>query len=78
MNPQTQQSLRRVLNVIGADVTGGELAVPHVFRQFDHAGQLAHPELRSRLTDLLSELTGRLVAEPTRRDPIPAYAINTP
>ena len=54
-----QESLRRVLNVIGADLAGGELAVPHAFRQFDQDGRLADAELRGRLAELVAELADR-------------------
>lgn len=54
-----QEHLRKVLNIIGADVTGGELAVPQAFRQFDDTGRLADPELRGRLTELVTELAVR-------------------
>lgn len=60
-----QESLRKVLNIIGADVTGGEFAVPHAFRQFDQAGRLADAELRGRLTELIAELAERSYATPT-------------
>lgn len=57
-----QENLRRVLAVSGADVVGGELAVPQAFRQFDDTGRLADPELRGRLTELVTELAVRTSA----------------
>jgi chromate reductase len=60
-----QDSLRKVLSIIGADVTGGEFAVPYAFRQFDQAGRLADAELRGRLIGLITELAERSDATPT-------------
>lgn len=59
-----QQNLRKVLNVIGAEVIGGELAVPQAFQQFGEDGRLADPELTGRLTDLVTELAARTLIEP--------------
>lgn len=58
------EHLRKVLNILGADVVGGEVAVPQVFRQFDDSGRLADPELRGRLTELVTELAVRISAAP--------------
>jgi chromate reductase len=51
-----QETLRKVLSIGGADVTGGEFAVPQAFRQFDQDGRLADPQLHHRLAELVAEL----------------------
>jgi chromate reductase, NAD(P)H dehydrogenase (quinone) len=59
-----QENLRKVLNIIGCDVTGGELTVPQAFRQFDDDGVLLDQELRYRLGALVTELAGSVVSAP--------------
>lgn len=59
-----QQSLRMVLNIIGAEVTGPELAVPQAFRQFGDDGRLADPDLRGGLATLVVELASSVPATP--------------
>jgi chromate reductase len=51
-----QETLRKVLSISGADVTGGELVMPQAFQQFDLDGRLADPQLRDRLAQLIAQL----------------------
>ncbi|HEY4026963.1 MAG TPA: NAD(P)H-dependent oxidoreductase [Candidatus Dormibacteraeota bacterium] len=54
-----QADLRRVLKVIGADLCGDELALPHAFRQFDADGGLADADLADRLAASIAALAAR-------------------
>ncbi|WP_158542864.1 NADPH-dependent FMN reductase [Phytoactinopolyspora halophila] len=54
-----QESLRRVLTIIGAELVGSELAVPQAFQQFDAASRLIAPEFRQQCTGLIGELAAR-------------------
>ncbi|MDQ4130970.1 MAG: NAD(P)H-dependent oxidoreductase [Actinomycetota bacterium] len=47
---------RKVLSVIGARVVDHDLRVPRAHMQFDTTGQLADPELRRGLEEVLAEL----------------------
>jgi chromate reductase len=42
-----QADLRRVLGIIGAEIRGEEIAVPHIHEQFDEHGGLVDREMRS-------------------------------
>jgi chromate reductase, NAD(P)H dehydrogenase (quinone) len=57
-----QADLRRVLGVIGAEIRGEEIAVPHIHEQFDHNGGLSDPELRARVHSTLAALIGPAAA----------------
>jgi chromate reductase len=58
--------LRKVLTVIGADLTGTGLAVPQIHTQFTPDGRLADPALRDRITQLITDLARRAAtARPT-------------
>jgi chromate reductase, NAD(P)H dehydrogenase (quinone) len=57
-----QADLRKVLGVIGAEIRGEEIAVPHIHEQFDEHGGLVDPELRSRLNSTMAALTGPAAA----------------
>jgi chromate reductase len=48
--------LRKVLTVIGAELTGTELAVPQVHTRLTPVGRIADPALRDRVTQLISDL----------------------
>jgi chromate reductase len=48
--------LRKILTVIGADVSDAELAVPQVHTRLTPAGQLDDPDLARRIAELLSKL----------------------
>jgi chromate reductase len=54
-----QADVRKVLEVIGADVIGSELPVPRAESAFGPDGHLADPELRATLTELLDVLAAR-------------------
>ena len=58
--------LRKVLTVIGADLTGAELAIPQVHTQFTPGGRVADPALRGRITQLISDLAQRASAADPR------------
>ena len=51
--------LRKILTVIGADLSGDGLAVPQVHTRLTPTGQFADPDLARRLNGLLSELATR-------------------
>jgi chromate reductase len=57
-----QEDLRKVLGVIGAEIRGEEIVVPHIHEQFDERGGLVDHELRSRLNSTMGALTGLAVA----------------
>ena len=57
-----QAELRKVLGIAGARPLEEGLAVPRATQSFDEAGRLVDPAARSRLANLLGELT--LAAEP--------------
>ncbi|QEC46681.1 NAD(P)H-dependent oxidoreductase [Baekduia soli] len=54
-----QADTRKVLGIIGADVLDGEIPVGQAHHAFGEDGQLAEPELRDALTDLVSVLAAR-------------------
>ena len=54
-----QEGLRKVLGIIGAEVTDTQLVVGHVWQQFDDSSDLVDPALHPRLVDLLAELVTR-------------------
>ncbi len=51
-----QADLRKVLGVIGAEIRGEEIAVPHIHEQFDQNGGLIDQELRARVHSTLAAL----------------------
>ena len=51
-----QADLRKVLEIAGARVLEGELAVPRAQERFDAAGRLTDPMVRARLADILERL----------------------
>jgi chromate reductase len=53
-----QADLRKVLGVIGAEIRGEEMAVPHIHEQFDEYGGLVDRGIRSRLHSTIGALTG--------------------
>lgn len=57
-----QQHLRTALEIAGATVVDGQLAVPEAFRQFDDGGALIDVDLRDGLRTLLADLQ-RLVTD---------------
>jgi chromate reductase, NAD(P)H dehydrogenase (quinone) len=57
-----QADLRKVLGVIGAEIRGKEIAVPHIHEQFDEHGALVDRELRNHLQSTVVALTGLSVA----------------
>ena len=57
-----QADLRKVLGVIGADIRGEEVAVPHIHEQFDEHGGLVDQELRARLHSTMAALTAPVAA----------------
>ena len=57
-----QADLRKVLGVIGADIRGEEIAVPHIHQQFDQHGGLVDQELRARLHSTMAALIAPVVA----------------
>jgi chromate reductase, NAD(P)H dehydrogenase (quinone) len=57
-----QADLRKVLSVIGAEIRGEEIAVPHIHEQFDEHGGLVDRELRSHLYSTVTALTGQAAA----------------
>jgi chromate reductase len=57
-----QADLRKVLGVIGAEIRGEEIAVPHINDQFDQNGGLVDQELRARLHSTLAALIGPVAA----------------
>ena len=57
-----QADLRKVLGVIGAEIRGEEIAVPHIQEQFDQNGGLVDQELRAQLHSTLAALIGRAAA----------------
>ena len=57
-----QEDLRNVLAVIGAEIRGAEIAVPHVHEQFDEDGGLVDQELRAHLHSTLVALVGPVAA----------------
>jgi chromate reductase len=48
--------LRKVLTVIGADLTGTELTVPQVHTRLTPGGRIADPAVRDRVTRLITDL----------------------
>jgi NAD(P)H-dependent FMN reductase len=54
--------LRKVLTVIGADLTATGLAVPQAHAQLTPGGRIADPALRDRITALISDLTQHATA----------------
>ena len=54
--------LRKVLTVIGADLTATRLAVPQVHTQVTPGGHIADPALRGRITALISDLAQQATA----------------
>ena len=54
--------LRKVLTVIGADLTCTELAIPQVHTQLTPDGHIADPALRGRITALISDLAQQAAA----------------
>jgi len=54
--------LRKVLTVIGADLTCTELAIPQVHTQLTPDGHIADPALRGRITGLISDLAQHATA----------------
>jgi chromate reductase, NAD(P)H dehydrogenase (quinone) len=58
-----QAETRKVLKIIGADVLDGELPVGQAGGAFDGAGELAEPELRDALAELIAILTARSGAQ---------------
>jgi len=69
-----QAELRKVLTHIGAEVFEEELPVGLADAAFTEAGELADPELRGRLADLVETLcnVGRADGRVERRDRAPA------
>ena len=59
-----QADLRKVLGVIGAEIRGEEIAVPHIHEQFDQDGGLVDQELRAHLHSTVAALI----------DPVPTTA----
>ncbi len=57
-----QEDLRKVLGVIGAEIRGAEIAVPHIHEQFDEDGGLVDQELRAYLHSTLAALVGPVAA----------------
>ena len=57
-----QADLRKVLGVIGAEIRGEEIAVPHIHEQFDQDGGLVDQELRAQLRSTLAALIGPVAA----------------
>ena len=51
-----QADLRRVLGVIGAEIRGVEIVVPHIHEQFDQDGGLVDQELRAHLHSTVAAL----------------------
>jgi chromate reductase len=51
-----QAELRKILTTIGADVVDDELPVGQADQAFDRRGQLADPELRDRLAEVVAAL----------------------
>jgi chromate reductase len=56
--------LRKVLTVIGADLTETELAIPQVHTQLTPGGHIADPALRGRITAVISDLAQHASASP--------------
>jgi len=54
--------LRKILTIIGADLTGTELAIPQVHTQLTPGGGIADPALRDRITQLISDLAQHATA----------------
>jgi chromate reductase len=54
--------LRKILTVIGADLTAAELAIPHVHTQLTPGGRIADLALRDRITRLIRDLAQRATA----------------
>jgi chromate reductase, NAD(P)H dehydrogenase (quinone) len=57
-----QADLRKVLSVIGAEIRGEEIAVPHIHERFDDHGGLVDRELRGHLHSTVTALTGQAAA----------------
>ena len=57
-----QADLRKVLRVIGAEIRGEEIAVPHIHEQFDQNGGLIDQALRAEVHSTLAALIGPLAA----------------
>jgi chromate reductase, NAD(P)H dehydrogenase (quinone) len=53
-----QPDLRKVLGVIGAEIRGVEIVVPHIHEQFDQDGGLVDQELRAHLHSTVAALIG--------------------
>jgi chromate reductase, NAD(P)H dehydrogenase (quinone) len=68
-----QADLRKVLGVIGAEIRGEEIAVPHIHEQFDEHGGLVDRELRGHLRSTMAALAGPAAAASAPEQlPIPA------
>src|SRR5262245_3609220 len=68
--------LRKVLTVIGADLTGPELAIPQVHTQLTLGGRIAEPALAGRITALIGDLAQRAAdASPALRARAPALSL---
>jgi chromate reductase, NAD(P)H dehydrogenase (quinone) len=70
---RAQADLRKVLGVIGAEMRGEEIAVPHIHEQFDEHGRLVDRELRGHLRSTMAALAGPAAAA-TAPEPLPIPA----
>lgn len=66
-----QADLRKVLDVIGAEIRGEEIAVPRIHEQFDESGGLAEQGLRARLHSTMAALIGPVTAAASAPGPLP-------
>ena len=66
-----QADLRKVLGVIGAEIRGEEIAVPHIHEQFDQNGGLVDQELRVQLRSTLAALIAAVPAAASTPGPLP-------
>jgi chromate reductase, NAD(P)H dehydrogenase (quinone) len=66
-----QADLRKVLGVIGAEIRGEEIAVPHIHEQFDEHGGLVDQELCARMHSTLAALIGPLPAAARAPEALP-------
>jgi chromate reductase len=57
-----QAELRKILTTLGADAVDDELPVGQADQAFDRRGQLADPELRDRLAEVVAALLDKMCA----------------
>jgi chromate reductase len=63
-----QADLRKILGVIGAELRGEEIAVPHIHEQFDENGGLVDQELRAHLHSTVAALIAPAAATSAPRE----------